>query len=126
VRIARRVPQLLGDELLELLGDVVLEDLGLVVDPVPRNPQRLSQIELEQAVVAQDLEGYPPPLLRQLDTAVGNVLDQVEPVQLLHHGGGGRCRHAEPLREGIVRNGAPGLGLERVDRLCVVLDRCRD
>jgi len=83
-------------------------NLGLVVDAVPRNPQRLRQIELEQPVVAQDLQGDPPALARSTRRPpLGHVLDQVEPLQLLDHGGRGRSRHAEPLGQRIVRNRAP-------------------
>ena len=56
VRVVRRVAELRGDQLLELLGEHVLEHLGLVVHAVPRHAERLGQVELEQAVVADDLE----------------------------------------------------------------------
>ena len=34
----------------------MLEHLGLLVDPIPRHAERLGEVELEQAVVAHDLE----------------------------------------------------------------------
>ena len=37
----------------------MLEHLGLVVDPVPRHPERLGEVGLEQAVVADHLERDP-------------------------------------------------------------------
>ena len=52
-------PSCCGDPLLEVLGDVVLEHLGLVVDPVPGHPERLGEIGLDQAVVADHLERDP-------------------------------------------------------------------
>ena len=59
MRVVRRVAELGGDQLLELLGEDVLEHLGLVVDAVPRHAERLGEVELEQPVVAQDLERDP-------------------------------------------------------------------
>ena len=61
VRVVRRVAELGGDQLLELLGEDVLEHLGLGVHAVPGHAERLGQVELEQAVVAQDLERDPAP-----------------------------------------------------------------
>ena len=55
------------DQQLELLGDVVLEHLGLLMDPVARHPQRLRQIGLDQAVVADHLERDPLAGGRQRD-----------------------------------------------------------
>jgi hypothetical protein len=56
VRIAGRVAELVGDERLELLGEDVLEHLGLRVDAVPRHAELLGEVELEQPVVAHDLQ----------------------------------------------------------------------
>ena len=56
VRVVRRVAELRRDQLLELLGEDVLEHLGLGVDAVPRHPEVLGQVELQQPVVAQHLE----------------------------------------------------------------------
>ena len=56
MRVVRRVAELGGDQRLELLGEDVLEHLGLVVHAIPRHPERLGQVELEQPVVADHLE----------------------------------------------------------------------
>ena len=122
VRVVGRMAELGGDELLELLGDDVLEHLGLVVDAVPRHVQVLGQVELEQPVVAQDLQRDALALGGQLDAAVGQVLDEAEPVELLDHARRRRGRDPEALghRVGRHRAAAP---LQRVDRLGVVLDR---
>ena len=56
VRVDGRIAELGGDERLELLGEDVLEDLGLGVDAIPGHVERLGEVELEQAVVADDLE----------------------------------------------------------------------
>ena len=111
------------DQLLELIGEHVLEHLGLVVDAVPGHAEALDQVELEQAVVAHDLERDPPPAVGERDAAVGPVLDQPELAQPLDHARG-RCRgdpEALGQRVGGHRLAAPLL--QRVDRLGVVLDR---
>ena len=56
MRVVRGVTELLRDQLGELLGDRVLEHLGLVVHAVPRHPERLGEVQLEQPVVADHLE----------------------------------------------------------------------
>ena len=56
MRVVRRVAELRGDARLEVLGDDVLERLGLLVHAVPRHAEVLGEVELEQPVVAQDLE----------------------------------------------------------------------
>ena len=61
VRVVRRVAELRGDQLLELLGEHVLEHLGLGVNPVPRHPEALHEVQLEQPVVAHHLERDAPP-----------------------------------------------------------------
>ena len=60
VRVVRGVAELRRDQLLELLGQHVLEHLGLVVHAVPRHAQRLREVQLQQAVVAQHLERDAP------------------------------------------------------------------
>jgi hypothetical protein len=126
VRIVRRIPERRGNQLFELLGDVVLEHLGLVVDTIPRHAERLRQVQLEQPVMAQNLERDAPARLGQLHPVVRGMLDQAEPVELLDHVRGGRGRDAEPFGEGIVRDWAFALDLKRVDRLRVVLHRRRN
>ena len=61
MRVVRRVAELGRDQLLELLGEDVLEHLGLVVHAVPGHAERLGEVELEQAVVAQHLERHRAP-----------------------------------------------------------------
>ena len=56
MRVVRREAELLVDPRLELLGDHVLESVGLVVHRVDGDAERLGQVLLEQAVVADDLE----------------------------------------------------------------------
>ncbi len=56
MRVVARLAELGRDQQLELLGDVVLEHLGLLVDAVLGHPQRLGEVGLDQAVVADHLE----------------------------------------------------------------------
>ena len=63
----------------------MLEDLGLGVDAVPRHVERLGEVELEQAVVADDLERHALAGLGELDALVGHVADEAEAVELLDH-----------------------------------------
>ena len=58
VRVVRGVAELGRDQLGELGRDRVLEHLGLLVHAVPRHPERLGQVELEQPVVAEHLERH--------------------------------------------------------------------
>ena len=60
VRVDRGVAELRGDQFLEVVGEHVLEHLGLGVHAVPRHPQHVGQVALEQAVVADHLERDAP------------------------------------------------------------------
>ena len=57
VWIVRREAELRVDLRLELLGERVLETVGLGVHLVERHPQPVGEVALEQAVVAEHLEG---------------------------------------------------------------------
>ena len=61
----------------------MLEHLGLVVDAIPRHAERLGEVELEQAVVAQHLERDALAVGGQRDALVGLVVDQAELVEPL-------------------------------------------
>src|SRR4030067_432902 len=58
VRSVRRLSQPRGDLLLALLGEHVLQPLRLFVHAVETDPEGLREIQLEQAVVADDLQGH--------------------------------------------------------------------
>ncbi len=64
--VVGRVAEDLRDGVLDVLGDGVLQDLGLVVDPVPGDAERVVQVQLQQAVVPDDLQG-------DLGAAVGQL-----------------------------------------------------
>ncbi len=121
MRVERRVAELRRDQLLQLLGEDMLEHFRLGVDFVPAHPQALDEKELEQPVVADDLEGDETSALGQAHTAVRLVLDQAERAELAQHPGD-RCRgDVEPRGERVRRGGLLAL-LKHVDRLQVVLD----
>ena len=100
----------------------MLEPVGLVVHVVDVDAERLCEVQLEQAVVADHLERDLLSLRRQRDTAVRRVLDERQGGELLHHRtrGGGRDAHlaGEGRRRDPVARGA-----ELVDLAQVVLDR---
>ena len=57
--IPGRIAELRRDQLLEFLGEHVLEDLGLRVHAIPWHSEALDQIQLEQTVMAHDLQRHP-------------------------------------------------------------------
>jgi hypothetical protein len=83
----------------------VLEHLGLGVDSIPRHLEDLRQEQLEQAVVADDLERDTAALRRQADPSVGGVLGETQLVELAHHGGHRARSYAEPPGEGARGHG---------------------
>ena len=121
--IVARLAELLGDQQLEVLGDVVLEHLGLLVDPVLRHPERLREVGLDQAVVADHLKRDALPGARQHHSLVEGVLDQPHLVEPLQHRRRGRRSDRDPLRQLTGEDRALALLGEGVDRLRVVLDR---
>ena len=123
VRVVLGVAERGGDALLELLGDVVLEHLGLVVDAIPGHAERVGEEGLEQAVMADHLEGDALTGLGQLDPVVRLVADQSEGVHALQHRRDRSRRYVEPLGQ-RGRADRPGIaGGQGVDRLRVILDR---
>jgi hypothetical protein len=125
VRIDRRVAELRGDELLELLRERVLEHLGLGVHLVPGHAEALDEEQLDQPVMPDDLERDAPAALGEPDSAVALVRDEAERRQLAQHPRDGGRADLEQRRElGRGRGAVPGL--ERVDRLRVVLHGGRE
>ena len=59
MRVVRRVSELGGDARLEVLAEHVLERLGLGVHAIPRHVEMLDEVQLEQPVMAHDLERHP-------------------------------------------------------------------
>ena len=125
MRVDGRIAEGLVDPRLELLREHVLEPVRLGVNLVERHPERVRQVALEQAMVPQHLERAQPPLVGQHHAAVGRPLDEAELGEPLHHRGRGRRADLHALGEGRGRR-ALALGIERVDRLEVVLDRARE
>ena len=85
VRVVGGIAERAVDPRLELVGEDVLEPVGLGMDGLDRDPQRLGQVELEQPVMADDLERNPLAGRSQVDAAVRDVLGEPERGELLDH-----------------------------------------
>src|SRR4029453_7651833 len=84
--------------------------------------QCLGKVELEQAMVADHLEGDLLSRSRQLDPTVRLMHGEVERGELFHHRACRSRRDAETLRESGYRD-ASTLRAELVDLAQIVLDR---
>jgi len=122
VRVVRREPERAIDARLQLLRDDVLEAIGFVMDVVDVHAQGLGEVQLEQAVMPNDLERDALAGVGEMGATVRLVRQQVERRELLHHRGRRRGSDAEVLRERADRHAALS-GLQLEDRLQVVLDR---
>ena len=122
MRVVGREAERLVDPLLQLLREHVLEPVCLVVDVVDADPERLREVELEQPVVSDHLQGHLLARVRERDAAVGGMLGEPECRQLLHHLARRRGRDVLPAGERRRRH-ALGLRPELVNLLQVVLDR---
>jgi 1,4-dihydroxy-6-naphthoate synthase len=122
VRVVRRKAERPVDPRFELLRDHVLEAVGLVVDRVDVQPERLGEVELEQAVMADHLERDSLAVGCQTGAPVPLVLEELQRGELLDHCRRRRGRHRLILCDRTDRH-TPVLGLELVDALQVVLDR---
>src|SRR6266571_2387854 len=120
MRVQLRPAEQLEDSSFHPLRDHVLEALGLVVDLVPRVAQHLDQEHLEQAVVADELEGDLPAFLCQLLAAVPVVLDQALGGEPGDHLADRRRRDAQSLRQ-LSRRHRPLIAAQQVEGLQVVL-----
>jgi hypothetical protein len=85
VRVVTRIPEKLVDLRLDPVGEMVLEEFGFGVHLVPAEPERLGQVELEEAMVTDDLECDTLAGRRERGAAVGLVLDEIEAEELLEH-----------------------------------------
>ena len=88
---------------------------------VEAEPERLSEVELEQPVVPDHLERDPLARRRERHAAVGRVLGELERGELLHHRARRGRGHVQPLRERGDRHTLPLLS-EQIDGAQVVLD----
>jgi len=122
VGIEARVAQVFGDALHEPLRDSVFQPLGLDVHLVPAKAQGLDQKQLEQPVIAHDLQGDALPGGRQPDAAVRLVLDQVGARQLLRHFGRRGSGNFQRIRQHGSLHAVVFL-LKQIDRLEKILNR---
>ena len=99
----------------------MLQSLRLAVHLIPAVTQRLVQVQLQEPVVADHLEGHPLARRGQGDAAIGGMVHEPQRRQLLHHLGDRPRRDPQPLRQ---RRGAGALVLlaEQEDRLQGVFD----
>ena len=120
VGIARGMAERGVDARLEGLGEVVLEALGLGVHLVPREPERLHEVQLEQPVVADDLERGLRPGVGERHAVVALVAHESDARQALDHrrgrGGGDTQALGERARAHVA------VAIEHPDRLEVVLN----
>jgi hypothetical protein len=118
----RRIAERLVDPRLELLGEDVLEPVRLVVHLVDVDPERLGEVQLEQPVVPDHLEGDALSLGGQRNAPIGRVDDERERRELLHHRAGRRRGDTHSAGERGRRDPLARLP-ELVDLAEVVLDR---
>jgi hypothetical protein len=121
VGVRRGIPEAEGNPFLEILGQDVLENLGFGVDPIPGNAQRRREKGLDQAVMANDLEGGRAPAGAQPRALVRRVLDHSGLRQLLEHVRGGCRGDSEALRHGARRDRLWGT-IVRLELLCLQVD----
>ena len=122
MRIVGRETERLVDALLQLLRECVLEPFRFAVHFLYVDTERLRKIELEQAVVPDDLQRNLLAGVRECNPAIGLVNCELEGRELLHHRAGRRRRDALPF--GQCRHGhAAAICAELVDLAQVVLNR---
>src|SRR5205823_3057729 len=120
VGVELRPAQQLEDALLHPLRDHVLEALRLVVDLVPAVAEHADQKDLQQAVVADQLQGDFAAVRGELLAAVAVVFDQALGGQAGDHLADARRRDAEALGE-VPGRDRPAVAAEQVEGFEVVL-----
>ena len=124
MRVDGGVAQLLGKPLRELGRYGVLEAIRFRVNSIKRVPEELREVQLDQPVEANHLEGQSLALVGELDAVVGSVLDEPQLDELPDHAGNRRWPDSQLLGDGgVCRRLVPTLKL--VDRFQVVLDCSR-
>ena len=99
MRVEVGPPEELEDPLLHPLRDDVLEPLRLVVHLIPGIAEDLDQEHLQQSVMADQLEGDPPALLRQLLSPIAVVHNEAVLDEAPDHLADRRGGDAQALRE---------------------------
>ena len=120
MRIDGRVVQRTVHGGLELFAQDVLELLRLGVHLMPSHPHLLVQIELEEAVMPDDLERHLHPAPGQGDPFVALVGKESHLAELFGHARDGRRRNVHFAGDGVRRDGR-GLLLKLVNILQIVL-----
>jgi hypothetical protein len=99
VGVAGREAERAVDARLELVGEVVLEPFRLLVHLIPREAERLHEVELEQPGVAHNLERHALAGGGERGAVVALLDDQPEGRELLQHRRRRRRRHPERVGE---------------------------
>src|SRR2546425_2849045 len=120
VGVELRPAQQLEDALLHPLRDHMLEALRLVVDLVPAVAEHADQKDLQQAVMADQLQGDFAAVRSELLAAVAVVFDQALGRQAGDHLADARRRDAEALRQ-VPGRDRPAVAAEQVEGFEVVL-----
>jgi hypothetical protein len=94
VWVLRRRSERLVDVLFERFGESVLEAVGFGVDCVDPEVERSGEVELEQTMVAEQLQRDPLTGPGQPHAVIEPVLDEPQGSELLHHCGSRRRRDA--------------------------------
>ena len=106
------------DAVLDLLGQVVLERAGETIGLVPRVAEHVGKESLDDAVPPDGRDRGLPARRRQLDPAVGLVVDEPAVGEALHGRGHRAGREPEPLGEDA-RMGVAIAGKEKRHRYTV-------
>lgn len=92
----------------DFVGDGMFEDFGLVVDFGPVHVEAVDEVEFEDAVAAEDVEGEGAAGGGEADALAGLVVDEAGVVEGFEHGGDGAGGDAEALGEGAEGDEAVG------------------
>jgi hypothetical protein len=122
MRIRHGVSERGGHALDQRVRDRVLEALGLGMYRVPAVAEKPDQIGLDQPMTTHHPQRRQPPRLGQLDTLVGDVLEQTKLRETLDHAADGRRRQLQQVGD-VAGGGKTAFRAEPVDRLEIILDR---
>ena len=118
------ISQYQGKTLLEFFRDNVLEAVSFLVDLIPGETHGFMEEMLQQAVVAQDLQGYQLSIWGEHNPAVFSVLNQgwIGSCQFLDHPGD-RCRFDIQGLSDMGCRSTPVFGCQFINDFQVVFNR---
>ena len=121
VRIRRWVAEHLGDAVFEFLADGVFEAICFGVHLIPAEAHGFDEVELDQAMMANDFQCDLFAGVGELRTLVGDVFDEVEFGELFEHAGDGGGLDAQACGDGS-RGGTAVLAAHLIDGFEIVLN----